>query len=178
MGELTTLARPYAVAAYQRAKETGNAGQWADSLGFLAAVVEDERIVQAAANPRAQREQFTAAFLDLCQGHLDLEAGNFVRLLIQNRRLGLVKEIAALFREYQAADEGFVDVEVVSAYPLDADDEAKLATVIGRLLNKQPRMRVDVDRSLIGGVYIRAGDRVVDATVLGQIERLAKRLWN
>lgn len=178
MGELTTLARPYAVAAYKRAKETGNSAQWADALDFLAAVLENPEIAQAATNPKAQRGQFTAAFLDLCQGHLDAESENFVRVLIQNRRLDLVKDIAALFREYKAADEGYIEVDVSTAFPLDADDESKLASVIERLLNKKPQMRISVDRSLIGGVYIRAGDRVIDATVLGHIERLAKRLWN
>jgi F-type H+-transporting ATPase subunit delta len=178
MSELTTLARPYAVAAYERAKETGTADRWAEELAFLAAVMNDERIAQAAGNPKAKREDFTAAFLNLCQSQLDGEAENFVRLLIRNHRLGLVKQISELFAQYKADDEGYVDVDITSAFPLQKSEETKLAKVLDRFLNKKARLRVTVDNSLIGGVYIRAGDRVIDASVRGQIERLAKRLWN
>jgi F-type H+-transporting ATPase subunit delta len=178
MSELTTLARPYAVAAYERAKETGSADKWAEALAFLAAVMDDERIARAAGNPKAKREDFTAAFLSLCQGHIDSEAENFVRLLIQNHRLGLVKQISELFAQYKADDEGYVDVDVTSAFPLTKPEEGKLAKVLDGFLKKKARLRTTVDNSLIGGVYVRAGDRVIDATVRGQIERLAKRLWN
>jgi F-type H+-transporting ATPase subunit delta len=178
MGELTTLARPYAVAVYKRARETGTADRWTESLAFLAAVMEDQRITQAAANPKARRDQFAAAFLELCQGRLDAESENFVRLLIQNHRLNLVKYIAELYEQYKAADEGYAEVEVRTAFPLEAEDEARLASTLGAALHKETRLRVTVDESLIGGVYIRAGDRVIDASVRGQIERLAKRLWN
>lgn len=178
MSELTTLARPYAVAAYQRAKETGSADQWADALAFVSAVMADERIAQAAANPKAKRDDFTKAFLKLCKGHIDGEAENFVRLLIQNRRLGLAKQISELFAEYKADDEGYADVEVTSAFPLTKAEEGKLESVLEGVLKKKPRLRTTVDSHLIGGVYMRAGDRVIDASVRGQVERLAKSLWN
>lgn len=178
MSELTTLARPYAVAAFKRAKETKAADKWADALAFLAAVMEDPQIAQAAANPKAKREDFTAAFLGLCEGQLDAETENFVRLLIQNRRLGLVKQIGELFSQFKADDEGYIDVDVATAFALDKNDKSKLGAVLDRFLNKKARLHSTVDKSLIGGVYIRAGDRVIDASVRGQIERMAKRLWN
>lgn len=178
MGELTTLARPYAVAVYNRAKDTGTADKWAEQLAFLSAVMEDEQMIQAAANPKAKREEFTAAFLDLCQGRLDAEAENFVRLLIQNRRLSLIKYIAEFFEHYKAEDEGYVEVEVRTAFPLDEEEETQLAAVLEGILEKKAHLQVSVDQSLIGGVYVRAGDRVVDASIRGQIERLAKSLWN
>jgi F-type H+-transporting ATPase subunit delta len=178
MAEYTTLARPYAVAAYKRAKETGSVERWAEQLGFLKEVMGDESIQRAAANPKATREAFTAAFLDLCQGRLDAEGESFVRLLIRNHRLGLVKYIADLYSQYQAEDEGYVDVRVTTAFPLSDEEWARLESTLQRTLKKQPRLNVFIDNNLIGGVYIRAGDRVIDASVRGQIERLAKRLWN
>jgi F-type H+-transporting ATPase subunit delta len=178
MSELTTLARPYAVAAYKRAKETDTADRWAEAFAFLSAIMDDERIAQAAANPKTQREEFAGAFLNLCQGYLDAETENFVRLLIQNHRLGLIKHIAELFGQYKADDEGYIEVDVRTAFPLEEEEETRLASVLDHILRKKPRLRVNVDKSLIGGVYLRAGDRVIDASVRGQIERLAKRLWN
>lgn len=178
MAELTTLARPYAVAAYKRAKESGTADLWSESLAFLSAVMADERIARAATNPKARREDFTAAFVGLCGERLHGEAENFVRLLIQNRRLNLVPHIAAIFEQYKAEDEGYVDVDVTTAYALDDEEWAPLESMLERALKKKARLRVFIDKNLIGGVYIRAGDRVIDASVRGQLERLAKRLWN
>jgi F-type H+-transporting ATPase subunit delta len=178
MSELITLARPYAVAAYERAKETGSADKWADALEFLSAVMADERIAQAAGNPKAKREDFARAFMALCRDHIDGEVENFVRLLIQNHRLALVGQISELFSQYKADDEGYIDAAVTSAFPLTKTEESKLASVLEGLLKKKARLNTAVDSHLIGGVYIRAGDRVIDASVRGQIERMAKTLWN
>lgn len=178
MSELATLARPYAVAAYKRAKETASTEKWSQTLAFLAIVMQDPRVAQAVANPKAKRDQFTHAFLDLCQGQLDAEGDNFVRLLIENRRLSLVKVISDLFEQYKADDEGYLDIEVCSAYALEDEEREQLTTVLQSTLGKQPRLSVTVDPSLIGGVFIKAGDRVIDASIRGQIQRLAKRLYN
>lgn len=178
MAELTTLARPYAVAAYKRAKESGTAERWSESLAFLAAIMADERMTQAATNPKARKEEFAASFLRLCREHVDAETENFVRILIQNRRLDLVKQIAELFEQYKAEDEGYIDADVTTAFALDDEEWESLASMLQRVLKKKVRLRVFIDNSLIGGVFIRAGDRVIDASVRGQIERLAKRLWN
>lgn len=178
MSELITLARPYAVAAYRRAKETGTAEQWADALAFLAAIAQHPDIVRAAANPRGGREQFAAAFLGLCDEKVDAEAKNFARLLIDNRRMGLLKQIAELFAAYKAEDEGYLAVNVASAYALDRKEQTQLAKLLTGALGRKAQLTVTEDRSLIGGVFITAGDRVIDASVRGQLERLAKRLAN
>jgi F-type H+-transporting ATPase subunit delta len=178
MSELTTLARPYAVAVYQRAKETGTTEKWASELRFLAGIMSDERMLQAVANPKVRREALSKAFLSLCEGQIDQECENFVRLLIQNHRLNLVRDIADSFAQYRADDEGYVDVEVTSAFDMSAEEQQKLAGTLDIALGKRAKLKVGVDESLIGGVYIRAGDRVIDASVRGQVERLAKSLWN
>ena len=178
MSELATLARPYATAAYKRAKQTGTTAQWSQALAFLAVVIQDRQIVQAAANPKANREQFTAALLDLCGGQLDREGENFVRLLVANRRLNLIGLISEQYEQFRAEEEGYIAVDVYTAYPLEDAEREQLATVLRQNLGKQPHLTVQVDETLIGGVLIKAGDRVIDASVRGQIQRLAKRLYN
>lgn len=178
MTELTTLARPYAVAAFKQARETNATAQWAEELEFLAAIMADDQIQRAMENPRAGREKLTESFLALCEGRIGEETRNFVRLLIQNHRLSLVGAISALFSQYKAEDEGSIDVDVKSAFELEAGEEKKLKSTLDKILNKKARLRMSVDRDLIGGVYIRAGDRVIDASVRGQLERLAKSLRN
>jgi F-type H+-transporting ATPase subunit delta len=178
MIELATQARPYAVAAYKRAKETGKTSAWSDSLSFLTLVFQDERILRAAKNPKADKQKFTQALLDLCQAHLDADTKNFVRLLIDNRRLELISNISALFESYRAEEEGYIAVDVISAFELEKNERNKIEAALRVTLGKEPRLNVSVDESLIGGVLIRAGDRVIDASVRGQIQRLAQRLYN
>lgn len=178
MGELTTLARPYAVAAFRRAKETGTADEWANQLAFLATVTADARVQRALANPKVRREALAQAFLGLCEGRLNPEGQNFARLLIRNQRLNLAGEIAALYAAFKAEDEGHVDVEVASAFELTAEEQASLGRTLDDALGRKARMTVTVDHDLIGGVFVRVGDRVIDASVRGQIERLAKKLRN
>lgn len=178
MDEPITLARPYAVAIFKRAKECDAVEKWASELAFLSAIMADARMRQAAQNPKVRREALMQAFSGLCEGHLDAEAQNFARLLIQNHRLGLVDHIARLFEEYRAEDEGYVNVDVASAFELSAEEQQKLAGTLDAALGRKARLKVTVDRELIGGVFIRAGDRVIDASVRGQVERLAKSLWN
>jgi F-type H+-transporting ATPase subunit delta len=178
MSELATLARPYATAAYKRATQTGSTVKWSESLAFLAAVTQDPQIAQAAANPQASKERFVASLLDLCQGKLDGEGENFVRLLVANRRLSLASLISEQFEQFRADEEGYVEADVRTAYPLDDAEREQLAAVLRQTLGKQPRLNVLVDETLIGGVLIKAGDRVIDASVRGQIQRLAKRLYN
>lgn len=178
MSELATLARPYAVAAYKRARETGKTSQWSDSLSFLSLVLKDERIRRAAGNPKANRDKFTQALLDLGDGYLDKDTQNFVRLLVENRRLDLVSHISELFESYRAEEEGYIAVDVISAYELEKSEHSKIVAALKVTLGKEPRINVTIDESLIGGVLIRAGDRVIDASVRGKIQRLAQRLYN
>ena len=103
---------------------------------------------------------------------------NFVRLLVQNRRLGMIRQICELFRQYKADDEGYIEVDVRSAFVIDEVEQIKLATSLGNVFRKKTYLNISVDPTLIGGIHVRAGDRVIDYSVRGQIQRMAKRLWN
>ncbi|MEW6037238.1 MAG: F0F1 ATP synthase subunit delta [Pseudomonadota bacterium] len=178
MSELTTLARPYAVAVFKAAKEAGKTQEWADMLEFLKQVMADPLMERAASDPKAGKDKFIANFLDLCDGHVTPEGENFIRLLASNGRLGLVGTIADLFAEFRAEEEGYVDVDVITAYPLEASEETNLNALVEKWMSRKGRLHVTVDESLIAGVILRAGGRVVDASIRGQLQRLAKRLSN
>ncbi len=173
-----TLARPYAVAAFQRAKETGNVDRWQETLEFLRLLLTDPLMKQAAGNPKADRDTFLRALLALCAERVDSDGANFVRLLVQNRRLNLIQDICTLFSYYRAEDEGTIDVAVTTAFPLDDDQRGRIAGLIEKLMQRSARLSVRQDASLIGGVVIHAGDRVVDASIRGQLQRLQKSLCN
>jgi F-type H+-transporting ATPase subunit delta len=176
MSELSTLARPYAEAAFKRAKEVGAAGVWADSLGFLSAVMQDKELTAVIDNPRVRKEHATQLMLDICQEHIHDEAVNFLKLLIENDRLKLVPQIAELYEQYKADDEGYVNVDLYSAYALTKAEEKQYVTMLEKQLGKKVQATVSVDKSLIGGILAKAGDKVIDGSISGQLHQLAKRL--
>lgn len=176
MSELATLARPYAEAVFKRAKETDSAAKWSDTLAFISTVGNDEIISVAADNPKVKKENFLNLMLDICSGQVDQEGENFLKLLVQNNRLKLARHIAAIYEQYRAEDEGYVDVEVSTAYSLSKDEEKNLASKLENTLHKKVHLNVTEDRSLIGGILIRAGDRVIDGSIKGQLQHMQRAL--
>ncbi|WP_031434241.1 F0F1 ATP synthase subunit delta [Methylomarinum vadi] len=176
MSELSTLARPYAEAAFKRAKEVGAAGIWSDSLAFLSVAIQDKELAAIIDNPRVSKDQLTQLMVDICEGQIHDEAVNFLKILIENDRLKLLPQIAELYEQYKADDEGYVNVEVYSAYSLTKEEEKKYVAMLEKLLNKKVHATVTVDKSLVGGIRAKAGDKVIDGSISGQLQQLAKRL--
>lgn len=176
MTELATLARPYAEAVFKRAKETGAAGAWADALQFLASVIQDPDMAAIVNNPRVGKDRIRQLLLDICQDQIDAEASNLLKLLIDNGKLKLLPTVLALYEEYKAQDEGYVNVDLYSAYALTKAEQSKYVAMLEKQLNKKVNATVSVDKSLIGGILAKAGDKVIDGSVSGQLHQLAKRL--
>lgn len=176
MSELATLARPYAAAVFKRAKETGATASWSRSLAFMSAIMGDKDISVVVDNPKVNKERLSALLLDICQGHVTEENENFLKLLVHNNRLGLVSTIAKLFEAYKAEDEGYVEVEALTAYALSKEAKHDLTTTLEKTLGKKIHMNVTVDKSLIGGVLVRAGDRVIDGSIRGRLQHMQKAL--
>lgn len=176
MTELATLARPYAEAVFKRAKEVGAAGIWSDSLAFLALVMQDPELQSVVDNPRVDKEQLTQLMLDICQGHIHDEAENFLKILIENDRLKLLPQIAELYEQYKADDEGYVNVDLYSAYAISNEEQKKIVKSLEKLLAKKVNASVKINKDLIGGIVAKAGDKVVDFSISGQLHQLAKRL--
>jgi F-type H+-transporting ATPase subunit delta len=166
MSELATLARPYAEAA----------AKWSEMLEFIALVVADENIAALIRNPKVDKQDITRLILDICAGQIDKEGENFVKLLVANGRLPLIPFIRALYEQHRAETEGYVDVEVRTAYAMSKDEQKRLSEALQKAFNKKPRIQTSVDASLIGGFIARAGDKVVDGSIKGQLQQLAKRL--
>ena len=176
MSELATLARPYAAAVFKRAKETQATSQWSQCLAFLSAVMKNEDISALVDNPRVNKQRLSALMLDICQGQVNEENENLLKLLIDNNRLSLLPFITSLFEAYKAYDEGYEEVEVLSAYSLSKEAKQDLTATLEKTIGKKIHMNVTVDKSLIGGVLVRAGDRVIDGSIRGRLQQLAKRL--
>lgn len=175
MAESSTLARPYAKAAFDFALEHNALAAWSEQLATLAAVVGTDKIGQlidsTEVGDRAQADTIVGLFDGLPQS-----VGNFVRILAENKRLRLLPEISALFEQMKANHEKSVNVEVISAFPLGADLSDRLAQALRGKLQRDVTINTVVDKSLLGGVVVRAGDVVIDGSVRGRLAKLAKAM--
>ncbi len=173
MAELSTIARPYAKAAFEYARDSKQLAQWAEQLATAAAVVADKDLKVALNDPSLTATQQADILCDVCGDALGAQARNFIAVLAANKRLALLPEIYLLFAQYKANQEKTVDVEVISAFDLADTARDKLADVLGKKLERQVNLRTSTDSHLLGGVLIRAGDLVIDGTVRGRLNKLA-----
>ncbi|QWF70833.1 F0F1 ATP synthase subunit delta [Methylomonas paludis] len=176
MAELSTLARPYAEAAFKLAKQTNTTQAWSEQLQFLATVAQDADVAAIFGNPRIDRAKVSELLLDISQDQIQAEAGNLVKLLVENGRLQLLPTISSMYADKLAEDEGYVNVELFSAYALTKAELSKYSAMLEKQLHKKVNAVVTVDKSLIGGILAKAGDKVIDGSIKGQIHQLAKRL--
>jgi len=176
MADKTTIARPYAKAAFEEAKGRKQLGPLSESLRTAAAVVQDPRVQRLLGNPTVSKAELAQLVIDLAGPQLDENGRNFVRTLADNRRLAYLPEISALFDELKDAAEGVVDVTVTSAAPLANGQLESLSAALERKLKRQVRLQCETDPSLIGGAVLRAGDLVIDGSLRSRLERIAYEL--
>ena len=194
MAELSTLARPYAKAAFETARAGDNLVGWSSQLARAATAADDEQMASLLTNPSLTAEQKATALIDVCEkifekvpyeggrhivrvgDALDDKGRNFIRVLADNQRLPLLGEIAAQFERYRANQEKSVEVTVLTAFPLAEEAGNNLAKVLSRKLEREVRVESQVDENLLGGVLIRADDMVIDGSVRGRLNKLAETM--
>jgi F-type H+-transporting ATPase subunit delta len=109
-------------------------------------------------------------------GSLDAAQSNFVRLLADNERLGALGEIASLFEALRNEHEGVLEASISSAFPIDAAQVDSIVATLAQRYGRRIKASVSVDSELIGGVSIRIGDEVIDASVRGKLAQMASAL--
>src|SRR5262245_5231297 len=176
MADKTTIARPYARAAFADARSSGRLAPWSEALRAGSTAVQDERVQNLLGDPRVTPEQLAQLITEIAGSNLDEHGRNFVQTLAENRRLARLPEISQLFDQLKDAEEGVVDVTVTSAAPLGEDQQRSLAQALKRRLNREVRLHAETDAALIGGAVIRAGDLVIDGSLRSRLERIAYEL--
>lgn len=171
-----TVSRPYAKAAFEEAQAQGRLAEWSQGLGVAAEVVRDPRVERLLGNPEVEPRVLAQLIVDIAGDCLGEPGRNFLSMLAENRRLGLLPEIALLFNELKDEAEGVADVTVTSAAPLDEAHQRRLAAALERRLRRRVRMHCETDPTLIGGAVLRSGDLVIDGSLRSKLERMAYEL--
>lgn len=172
----TTIARPYAKAAFELANEKGKLAQWSDFLDGIADNLSNDQAQQLLNNPKLTPVQTGEVLVQALSGQLDQQQENFMRLLAENDRLGLTQEIAGLYAEQRAEAEKIAEVVVVSAQPVTSEQADNLVAQLTKRLGSKVNLATEVDESLVGGAIIKIGDQVIDGTVKGRLEKMAALL--
>lgn len=173
MAEEITVARPYAEAVFALAQEQNALARWSEVLAFTAAVASDAQMGALIGNPKLTLAEQERAFFSVCEGQLDDSAKNLMRLLLENRRLRLLPAVRTLFEALKSAQEGVLEANIVTAFPLQDAETKDIVNRLEKRFKRRIQPSVQVDPELLGGLRIVVGDVVFDASVRGQLQKMA-----
>jgi F-type H+-transporting ATPase subunit delta len=171
MAEFATVARPYAEALF-RVAQTGDMAAWSNLASELGQLGAHPDVLAFASNPNVSEAQVADVFASLVKSPLSAEAKNFIAMLIENRRIPLLPEIAAQFAMLKNAQEGAADAVIHSAFEISAAQVAALVQSLEKKFGRKLNPTVTVDPSLIGGVRVVVGDEVLDTSVRAKLQQM------
>jgi F-type H+-transporting ATPase subunit delta len=178
-----TIARPYARAIFEIAEGAGALADWSESLAVAGQLLGDRDLVEYLGDPDLSDErrfEFLSGLFDKAGSRLlagdDKKGRNFLKLLIENDRVGVLPEISQHFEALKAEVENSVDAVVTSAVALSEQQLAEIADSLKKRLGREIRITTKIDETLIGGAVIRAGDVVIDGSLRARLDGLANAL--
>ena len=175
MSELTTIARPYAKAAFDYAVEQKATDQWLQMLAFAAEVSANETVTELLSGSVAS-ETLADIFIKVCGDQIDEKGQNLIKLLAENGRLSVLPEVLALFVEMKAEFDSEIEVSVTSAVELNDAQQQELSGSLEKRFGRKVQLVCSVDATLVAGLIIEAGDTVIDGSVRSKLGRLATSL--
>lgn len=176
MSEALTTARPYAQAAFEEAQKLSDLKGWSEVLLALAEAVTYPEIRNVISSPRVVKAQLGDLLSDVLGGKLKPQQMNFIKVLAENQRLLLLPEIASIFEVLKSEAEKSVNVEVESAFELSAAQQDKIVSSLKKRMGREIKLTCKVNKELLGGVVIRAGDKVIDGSARTRLSEMATAL--
>jgi F-type H+-transporting ATPase subunit delta len=169
-------ARRYAEAAFQVALRDDTLETWRSELDAAAALVSDERALKVLANPAIPAEGRAEVVRQLLKGRISQPVENLIQLLLRRGRIEELPRVAAEFRRLDDDRQGIIRATATSAAPLTPDDVRVLTARLEQSTGGRIALDVQVDPSVLGGLVVRVGDRLIDGSVRGRLERLRNKL--
>lgn len=181
MSSLETIARPYAKAIFEIASDEGSLQVWLDKLIISSLIVEDVGMKSIFDMPSILPNEHVNIFLlvyEVIDGKkkVSAEFKNFISLLAENGRLHVLSAITKAYEALKQESDGQVEVLVTSARVLNKKQNYDIAKSLAKKLGKEVCITSEVDETLIGGAIVRAGDLVIDGSVLSRLRKLSTAL--
>ncbi|HEV8488553.1 MAG TPA: F0F1 ATP synthase subunit delta [Candidatus Limnocylindrales bacterium] len=172
----TTSARRYAEAAFELAAADDGHDSWARDLEEAARVLGDEQVSRMLDDPTVPLREREDLVGRLLERRVARPVVNLVRLLAQRGRADLLPAISGEFRRLLNRKRGIVEAVATSAKPLSQADREAVRERVEAMTGAKVELQAEVDESLIGGLTVRVGDRLLDASIRGRLERLRHEL--
>jgi F-type H+-transporting ATPase subunit delta len=168
------VARVYARAAWNLADREGKADELLEEYqalvtGLLDGEASIEKFFRAASVGREQRQ---AVLEKALAGRTSPLLYNFLITLNRHDRLGLTRAVFLALRELSDEAKGIVPVQVKSAAPLSDEDREEVKNIVRQRFQVEPRLHLEVQPSLLGGLWLRVGDVVLDRTLRTNLRKL------
>jgi F-type H+-transporting ATPase subunit delta len=176
MSQAITVARPYAQAAFDEAQKLGELKAWSEMLHTAAEAAVQDDMQSIIKSTKVTALQLNSLMLAICGGKLNATAQNFLKLLVESKRLEVLPEILEMFEKLRAEAEKSVDVVVTSAFDLDEAQKQKIAAALKVRMGREIKLSCETNRELLGGIIIRAGDKVIDGSARTRLSELAVAL--
>lgn len=172
MANLFSIARPYALAAFECAREKQQLPAWKIFLEAAASCANEPAINKLMTRPDLEANKLFELFHELLATYLDTEKNNFLLLLAQNKRFSALPEISNAFNSLYAELEKVSTIRVVTATETNESFRQKLTQALTKRIQREVTLECEVDSSLIAGAIIHIGDRVIDGSIRGKLSRL------
>lgn len=176
MSEAITIARPYAQAAFEEAQKLNALQAWSDALDALAEAASHPEVCAIIGNPKVAKTQVASLMVAFLGNNPDAKLKNFVQILADNQRVSVLPEIAASFAALKAEAEKSINVVVESPFELSAAQQDKIAASLKKRMGCEIKLESRIKKELLGGVVIRAGDKVIDGSALTRLGEMATAL--
>ena len=176
MAQNSHIARPYAQAIFELAQDSQQLESWSGHLELLSEIVTNEQMSSVISGPRISRDAVLEIILDIGSDAIDDQVRNLVRILTHYRRLAVIPDIAKMYETLRAEAEGIIEAEVESAQAMSSEHEQIIADALEGKLGRKVRLSNVVNKELIGGVVVRAGDWVIDGSIRAQLNKLSSAL--
>ena len=176
MAEKSTLARPYAKAIFELANADNELQSWSDKLSFLSQVSTDEQIADIISNPEVANDEVIELFEKIGSDVLDDNAKNLLKVAAENSRFDLLSEISEAYELLRSEEEGKIEAEVISAFAVNATQNKLITEALEMRLGCEVTLTSSIDKDLVGGIIIRAGDLVIDGSISNQLKKITKTL--
>lgn len=176
MADISTLARPYAKAVFELARDQRKLKEWSATLAAIAPVMADPKVSALVGHPALTKADLAAVLGKALEKNVSGEGLSLLQLLIENGRLKAAASMAEQYEALRAEEEARADVEITSAVPVEKAQQDALAAAVKKRLNRDVVIDWKTDESLIAGALIRAGDLVIDGSVRGELDKLTTAL--
>jgi F-type H+-transporting ATPase subunit delta len=176
MSSLTTLARPYAKAAFELARDEKALAPWDDMLKLASEMVVEKSMAALLNSPHVSQVEVAKILSDAAAEAFSSKFTDFLSVLAVNGRLSLLPQATLLFRQFRETEENRLSVKVVSVVPLDEGQASRLREALARRFECEIELDNEIDKDVIGGAVVYAGDQVIDGSLRGKLEKLSSTL--